>query len=177
MATMERPPVVDTERASMTQSDRSFNSDSKKLATFLDSQTFVWRYYHDNPIWDALIRTVRGACWILRHENLCVMIQYRDLTRDASIRTVRNLLDCKLRKQDYGKFCLRIWNGDLSWDRSLSGPRSPVTPRNMKAEAMAEAHKQRVESEVSSYLLAETRKIEARIATSEVYESSLLIRV
>lgn len=48
-----------------------------------------------------------------------------------------------------------------------SGPMSPAS-RNVKAEAMAAAHKQRVEAEVNAYLLSESRKTEARIATAEV---------
>lgn len=47
-----------------------------------------------------------------------------------------------------------------------SSPMSPAT-RNLKAEAMAHAHKERVESEVNVYLVTESRKAEARGATTE----------
>lgn len=49
---------------------------------------------------------------------------------------------------------------------SNSGLTSPRT-RNVKAEAMADAHKQRVEAEVNAYLQSEIRKTEARAATAE----------
>lgn len=49
------------------------------------------------------------------------------------------------------------------------GPRSPQTPRNMKAEAIAAAHSQRVDTEAEAYFQAETRKAEARFATMLVY--------
>ncbi|KAG0594859.1 hypothetical protein M758_UG116600 [Ceratodon purpureus] len=40
--------------------------------------------------------------------------------------------------------------------------------RNVKAEAFGDAHKQRVESEVSAWLMSEVRKAEARAATAEI---------
>lgn len=45
--------------------------------------------------------------------------------------------------------------------------------KNVKAEAIADAHRQRVESESSAYLLAESRKAEARAATAQVIECTV----
>lgn len=48
-----------------------------------------------------------------------------------------------------------------------TGLNDGVTPRNMKAEAIGDAHRQRVEAEVNAWLMAEIRKAEARAATAE----------
>ncbi len=49
---------------------------------------------------------------------------------------------------------------------------SPMSPgagvRNVKAETIAEAHRERVEAEARAYLQAETRKAEAHAATAQV---------
>ncbi len=49
-------------------------------------------------------------------------------------------------------------------------PMSPGAVRNVKAETIAEAHRERVEAEAHTYLQAETRKAEARAATAQVIE-------
>jgi hypothetical protein len=46
-------------------------------------------------------------------------------------------------------------------------PMSPGAVRNVKAETIAEAHRERVEAEAHTYLQAETRKAEARAATAQ----------
>jgi hypothetical protein len=52
------------------------------------------------------------------------------------------------------------------------GSMSPMSPgaavRNVKAETIAEAHRERVEAEARAYLQSETRKAEARAATAQV---------
>lgn len=49
---------------------------------------------------------------------------------------------------------------------------SPMSPgaavRNVKAETIAEAHRERVEAEARAYLQSETRKAEAHAATAQV---------
>lgn len=54
------------------------------------------------------------------------------------------------------------------------GPMSPAS-RNLKAEAIADAHRRRVEAEVNAYLLAESRKTEARAGTAEVKSASFAL--
>ncbi|KAG0579171.1 hypothetical protein M758_4G078700 [Ceratodon purpureus] len=53
-----------------------------------------------------------------------------------------------------------------SMTNSFESANGPST-RNVKAEAFGDAHKQRVESEVSAWLMSEIRKAEARAATAE----------
>jgi hypothetical protein len=47
--------------------------------------------------------------------------------------------------------------------------------RNVKAETIAEAHRERVESEAQTYLHSETRKTEAHAATAQVTQQTTII--
>ncbi len=47
--------------------------------------------------------------------------------------------------------------------------------RNVRAEAMAEAHRERVESEAHTYLQSETRKAEAHAATAQVTQQTTMM--
>jgi hypothetical protein len=47
--------------------------------------------------------------------------------------------------------------------------------RNVKAETIAEAHRERVESEAHTYLQSETRKAEAHAATAQVTQQTTMM--
>jgi hypothetical protein len=47
--------------------------------------------------------------------------------------------------------------------------------RNVKAETMAEAHRERVESEAHTYLRSETRKAEAHAASAQVTQQTTMM--
>ncbi len=78
--------------------------------------------------------------------------------------------------------CARVcvFSCSTTTDQQLSpGSNGSLSPagavRNVKAETIAEAHRERVESEAHTYLQSETRKAEAHAATAQVTQQTTMM--
>lgn len=76
--------------------------------------------------------------------------------------------------------CVCVFSCSTTTDQQLSpGSNGSLSPagavRNVKAETIAEAHRERVESEAQTYLHSETRKTEAHAATAQVTQQTTIM--
>jgi hypothetical protein len=76
--------------------------------------------------------------------------------------------------------CVCVFSCSTTTDQQLSpgsnGSLSPAAAvRNVKAETIAEAHRERVESEAQTFLHSETRKAEAHAATAQVTQQTTMM--